>query len=859
MKKIFFSLLLLIGAISANAQTVKVYKASTMVYSSSDADSVVFRQTTAPVDESTYAFSVSKRRQVVFSPGNLQYTQSTNTWAFAEHQYDIIGEANIIGGALADKIDLFGWSASNTTAPFGVSLSKDNADYAGDFVDWGTNTIGTDAPNTWRTLTSNEWQYLIGSRTNAAQLMGVAHIQLSADGTEYMNGLILLPDSWVCPEGVTFKSGTAGIYGKDVYAEYQTIVLADWQRMEAAGAVFLPAAGDRYGLKIDEIAEYGGYWLATPHAYHSGFVMSLEFDSEEIYADSDNSRGSGLSVRLVKDFGEPAMPSGKFSVAAGKQITFSGGNLQYTQSTNTWAFADNQYDIIGKANTSEGALADQIDLFGWSSTNTATPFGVSISDTDADYKGAFVDWGTNTIGSDAPNTWRTLTKDEWDYLFRTRPNADKRNGIARIYLSEDKAQYADGLILLPDDWTCPEGVTFKEGGASGDNPYADHQTFTLAQWQALEEAQAVFLPAAGARYGATVGDIMDYGFYWSATAEETEDEELLRAYTFYVEPDNIMSDVYDRKSGQSVRLVRDVQAPAAGSPAHTSAESTEEITTQVVTVYQPGGKVSRFNDVDSVVFVETPAVALSGKFFVGGDKYVTFSPGNLQYIRSTDTWTFAKHQYDLIGEANIIDDNLADKIDLFGWSANNKMAPFGISTARYEGDYLGNFVDWGSNTIDGYTPNTWRTLTSSEWGRIIFNRYNPSGESKLIGVARIAIDGSASVNGLVLLPDDWTCPEGITFKSGFAAEEGDEQSYGDYQTISLADWQKMEAAGAVFLPAAGFRDGSAVTSSNRLGCYWSATPYDPKVLTLLFDWWHSNPNYQDYRNYGQSVRLVKDM
>ena len=548
-----------------------------------------------------------------------------------------------------------------------------------------------------------------------------------------------------------------------------------------------------------------------------------------------------------------------FSVSEQRQVIFSPGNLQYTRSTNTWAFAEHQYDIIGKANTSEGALADKIDLFGWSTDNTKAPFGVSISDTDADYQGAFVDWGTNTIGSDAPNTWRTLTKDEWDYLFRTRPNADKRNGIARIYLSEDKSQYADGLILLPDDWTCPAGITFKEGGASGDNPYADHQTFTLAQWQALEEAGAVFLPAAGDRYGATVGDIMDYGFYWSATAEETEYEGLLRAYTFYVEPDNIMLDVYDRKSGQSVRLVRDVQAPAAGSPAHTSAESTEEITTQVVTIYQPGGKVSHFNDVDSVVFVETAAVALSGKFFVGGDKYVSFSPGNLQYIRSTDTWTFAKHQYDFVGDANTIDDNLADKIDLFGWSANNKMAPFGVSTARYEGDYLGNFVDWGSNTIDGYEPNTWRTLTSSEWGRIIYNRYNPSGESKLIGVARITIDGSASVNGLVLLPDDWTCPEGITFKSGFAAEEGDEQSYGDYQTISLADWQKMEAAGAVFLPAAGYRDGSAVTSSNRLGCYWSSTPYDPKVLTLLFRWSRANPDYQEYRNCGQSVRLVKDL
>ena len=38
-------------------------------------------------------FSVSPTKKVVFSKGNLQYRASTNTWRFAEHQYDIIGEA----------------------------------------------------------------------------------------------------------------------------------------------------------------------------------------------------------------------------------------------------------------------------------------------------------------------------------------------------------------------------------------------------------------------------------------------------------------------------------------------------------------------------------------------------------------------------------------------------------------------------------------------------------------------------------------------------------------------------------------------------------------------------------------------
>jgi hypothetical protein len=81
------------------------------------------------------AFSVAADKQVCFSKGNLQYTQSTKKWGFAENQYDVIGDANIKNGAFADTIDLFGWSANNTTAQWGISTSADNADYSGDFVD----------------------------------------------------------------------------------------------------------------------------------------------------------------------------------------------------------------------------------------------------------------------------------------------------------------------------------------------------------------------------------------------------------------------------------------------------------------------------------------------------------------------------------------------------------------------------------------------------------------------------------------------------------------------------------------------------------------------------------------------------
>ena len=250
------------------------------------------------------AFSISDSKQVTFSKGNLQYTRSTDTWSFAANQYDYIGTDNVIGGsvssdksggdkygdALADKVDLFGWSTSATN--FGVSTSTDDNDYYGSFVDWGTNKIGNDAPNTWRTLTYKEWGYLLNNRPNASSLKGVAQVN-------GVNGLILLPDNWTCPIGVTFKSGfSSGGYIVEAYGQYQTFSADQWSKLEAAGAVFLPAAGSRVGSNVYGVQNSGSYRSAT------------EYDSNDAYYLSFNSVGAGMSyglrefgrsVRLVKD------------------------------------------------------------------------------------------------------------------------------------------------------------------------------------------------------------------------------------------------------------------------------------------------------------------------------------------------------------------------------------------------------------------------------------------------------------------------------------------------------------------------------------------------------------------------------
>ena len=232
-------------------------------------------------------FSVSATKTVTFSSGNLQYHAANDEWRFAPSQLDYIGEVNEnISSTYNGWIDLFGWGTGNNP----TNASTDYNDYQ-TFVDWGVNQIGSYAPNTWRTLNYAEWDYLIGERPNYDKLIGVAQVN-------GVNGLILLPDNWTCPSGVTFKSGFHDNYGAEYYAAYQTFSASEWSKLEASGAVFFPAAGFRDGSSVINVQYEGDYWSAT-ESYYS-YADSLGFNSGEANVNNGN-RDSGRSVRLVQD------------------------------------------------------------------------------------------------------------------------------------------------------------------------------------------------------------------------------------------------------------------------------------------------------------------------------------------------------------------------------------------------------------------------------------------------------------------------------------------------------------------------------------------------------------------------------
>lgn len=252
--------------------------------------------------------------QVIFSKGNLQYQASTNTWRFAENQYDYIG--NAVGNTSPSAsqkawIDYFNWGTSGYNhgatcyQPWSTSTSrgnyyaygsssknlydaKDDGSMRGQ-ADWGYNAIsngGNTENSGWRTLTKEEWAYIITSRTDSYKY---------AKGTIHStNGMILFPDGFTPPSGISISNANTAGAGYSSYSD------TDWSALEAVGCVFLPATGLRYGTTVMESGTVGNYWSST---YMNGDrVYNIRFDGSSLKLENDGDRQNGFPVRLVKNY-----------------------------------------------------------------------------------------------------------------------------------------------------------------------------------------------------------------------------------------------------------------------------------------------------------------------------------------------------------------------------------------------------------------------------------------------------------------------------------------------------------------------------------------------------------------------------
>ena len=234
-----------------------------------------------------YTFSVSSNERVYFSKGNLQYRASTDTWRFAENQWDYIGNGNSnISSYYSGWIDLFGWGTGDNP----TYSSTNSGDYP-TFNDWGNNSISNGGGGNWRTLTRDEWRYVFRGRNTSS---GIRFAKAKVNG---VNGMILLPDDWSASYHslINTNNGSASYNGN-------IITQAEWEgKFESHGAVFLPAAGRRLGTDVDYVGSHGYYWSATYGS--SDYAYYVSFDDSDLDAENWSGRRLGRSVRLVSPAG----------------------------------------------------------------------------------------------------------------------------------------------------------------------------------------------------------------------------------------------------------------------------------------------------------------------------------------------------------------------------------------------------------------------------------------------------------------------------------------------------------------------------------------------------------------------------
>ena len=203
-----------------------------------------------------------------------------------------------------------------------------------------------------------------------------------------------------------------------------------------------------------------------------------------------------------------------------------------------------------------------------------------------------------------------------------------------------------------------------------------------------------------------------------------------------------------------------------------------------------------------------------------------------------------------------------------------------------------NGTDWG--TVLTTEGNNWRMLTASEWDYLFNGANNVRGTRRFLKVCVNAAEGVGTAYGVhtnnnfgVLLLPDLSDGQGLSMKNWQGNTYTFNNKDGAFVRINLTsdgtdDVSKMLAAGAVFLPALGYRNADQYVTEQYqeytyydamsvngtyvgIGYYWSSTRVDnggaheeDRMAKLLkFD--NSINAYSEMlRGRGACVRLVWD-
>ena len=345
-------------------------------------------------------------------------------------------------------------------------------------------------------------------------------------------------------------------------------------------------------------------------------------------------------------------------------------------------------------------------------------------------------------------------------------------------------------IRSSHEWHMPSKTQFDALVSNIQKNWVTIESTTGQLITSKENGISLFFAAAGEYYSGSINNMGVYGRYWSTTPAISglANYLILSDWHFGINDDN-------RTWGMQVRPVKAV--PVA------------------------------------------PNNLLPGIFSVSSTTKVKFSKGNLQatYDGSSWSWAFAENQWSFNNSpGNAYYDKLPNNVvygpyDLFCWVGKSSVRE---GTTQMPGKY-GLFnsstdTDFGYKTTDGLKY-SWGETIGSGWGTLtaaeVLYLLNERSASTVGGVANGRYAKAylfGTVHGIILFPDSYTHPAGVAAPTGVNAIGSTSWNANKY---NATDWARMETAGAVFLPAAGFKyQTGGVDGIGTTGNYWTSSPSD---------------------------------
>ena len=247
------------------------------------------------------------------------------------------------------------------------------------------------------------------------------------------------------------------------------------------------------------------FYIALPEATYTTITFKESSGKTQI---KTSSAGVAVSKNYIKQFAfADNIFFPVFTIASGKQVYFSPGNLIRT----------------GTGVTFDSGMS-------YNSTNTVNgEYTTNTSDATYSYTQAgspYFSWSEIASASNTPisksveaygDGWYTLTSTQWEYIMDSR---SYENRFAKVSIDG-----TNGLVVFPDGY---DGETYGMNVNYKDlDSYS--KSITADQWYSLKAAGCIFMPAAGCVKNTSELYYASFdGLYWSTTIKSSSEYNFLR-------------------------------------------------------------------------------------------------------------------------------------------------------------------------------------------------------------------------------------------------------------------------------------------------------------------------------------------